>query len=164
MAIGKGTFFQTLEWTRMVVKDVEFLKSRKKHNRNCMEDWKVYDESVLKKHIEKNGCVAPYHMPYNSYLMCRNQTELKKYLYELRKVRETYSPPACHRISKISTNRKGYSYRKEELKHHSDLWLVSINYENHWIKIIQQSKEVDIHSLIGNIGGYVGLFLGTNVT
>ena len=27
-------------------------------------------------------------------------------------------------------------------------------------KVIMQSKEVDIHSLIGNIGGYLGLFLG----
>ena len=32
------------------------------------------------------------------------------------------------------------------------------------MKIIQQSKEVDIHSLIGNIGGYVGLFLGNDAT
>ena len=28
------------------------------------------------------------------------------------------------------------------------------------IKTISQVKEVDIHSLIGNIGGYLGLFLG----
>ena len=28
------------------------------------------------------------------------------------------------------------------------------------IKIITQSKEVDVHALIGNIGGYIGLFLG----
>ena len=27
-------------------------------------------------------------------------------------------------------------------------------------KIIAQSQEVDAHSLIGNIGGYIGLFLG----
>ena len=28
------------------------------------------------------------------------------------------------------------------------------------IKIITQSKAVDINSFIGNIGGYIGLFLG----
>ena len=28
------------------------------------------------------------------------------------------------------------------------------------IRIITLSKEVDIHALIGNIGGYLGLFLG----
>ena len=29
-----------------------------------------------------------------------------------------------------------------------------------YVKVIEQSKDVDIHALIGNIGGYVGLFLG----
>ena len=28
------------------------------------------------------------------------------------------------------------------------------------MKIISQSQAVDFHSLIGNIGGYIGLFLG----
>ena len=28
------------------------------------------------------------------------------------------------------------------------------------VKVISQSKEVDGHSLVGNIGGYIGLFLG----
>ena len=28
--------------------------------------------------------------------------------------------------------------------------------------VISQSKEIDIHALIGNIGGYFGLFLGKN--
>ena len=32
------------------------------------------------------------------------------------------------------------------------------------IKIITLSKEVDIHTLIGNIGGYIGLFLGNFVS
>ena len=27
-------------------------------------------------------------------------------------------------------------------------------------KTITQSQEVDVHTLIGNIGGYIGLFLG----
>ncbi len=31
------------------------------------------------------------------------------------------------------------------------------------IKIITQTKEVDVHSLIGNIGGYIVLFLGKDV-
>ena len=28
------------------------------------------------------------------------------------------------------------------------------------MRVISQSKEVDVHTLIGNIGGYLGLFLG----
>ena len=40
-------------------------------------------------------------------------------------------------------------------------WSLSIFYPEE-VKIITQSKDVDVHSLIGNIGGYLGLFLGTS--
>ena len=38
-------------------------------------------------------------------------------------------------------------------------WAFGIEYPQ-YVRIISQSKDVDIHALIGNIGGYVGLFLG----
>ena len=38
-------------------------------------------------------------------------------------------------------------------------WTFGIEYPQ-YVRIISQSKDVDIHALIGNIGGYVGLFLG----
>ena len=38
-------------------------------------------------------------------------------------------------------------------------WHFGIEYPQ-YVRIISQSKDVDIHALIGNIGGYVGLFLG----
>ena len=31
------------------------------------------------------------------------------------------------------------------------------------MKIITQARSVDLHALIGNIGGYIGLFLGTSM-
>ena len=41
----------------------------------------------------------------------------------------------------------------------SKTWYIIINYPEE-VKIITQSQDVDVHSLIGNIGGYLGLFLG----
>ena len=38
-------------------------------------------------------------------------------------------------------------------------WTIRIEYPEE-VKIITQTKDVDVHSLIGNIGGYLGLFLG----
>ena len=64
-------------------------------------------------------------------------------------------PKACRRITKMKllekfrTNRMGYS----------KIWYIKIDYPEE-VKIITQSKEVDIHGLIGNVGGYLGLFLG----
>ena len=63
---------------------------------------------------------------------------------------------ACQRISKteIDVNQIPSQYSKD-----LRTWSITIDYPEE-IKIITQSKEVDVHSLIGNIGGYLGLFLG----
>ena len=41
----------------------------------------------------------------------------------------------------------------------SNSYMLSFSYPP-MTKIITQSQTVDAHSLIGNIGGYIGLFLG----
>ena len=38
-------------------------------------------------------------------------------------------------------------------------WAILVSYPKEF-RIVTQSKEVDIHTLIGNIGGYLGLFMG----
>ena len=67
-------------------------------------------------------------------------------------------PKPCERITKM-----------EKEMHHGKIATVSNEYSKIWslkigypdeFKVIAQSKEVDVHSLIGNIGGYFGLFLG----
>ena len=117
-----------------------------------MENLRSFYDLVLRKHIETKGCVAPYHMPHDSFLLCHNETEMKAYKYDWKKVRRSYYPPACHRISKM-----GFILSHQLVA--DDLFGIYIQYPEN-LKIIQQSKEVDIHSLIGNCGGYVGLFLG----
>ena len=63
-------------------------------------------------------------------------------------------PKPCERITKM----------EKEMHHgknieYSKIWFLKIDYPDEF-KVIAQSKEVDVHSLIGNIGGYFGLFLG----
>ena len=62
-------------------------------------------------------------------------------------------PKACQRISKSKVD---INFHVRKLA--SKLYF-QIVYPDE-IKIITQSKDVDVHSLIGNIGGYLGLFLG----
>ena len=161
--IGNYYAINTSKFTVVTINDMEFLKARKKHTRDCMVDWMSYDEAVLRKHLDGKVCVAPYQGPYSSVPICRNKTEIKKCTYNYITAREIYYPPACHRISKISVIVQGRPYAEETLKAHRHSWNLLIRYPKNWIKVIQQSKEVDAHSLIGNIGGYVGLFLGNYI-
>ena len=55
------------------------------------------------------------------------------------------SYPECNNKKKVKNE---YAY----------IWSITIQYPEE-ARIITQSKDVDVHSLIGNIGGYLGLFL-----
>ena len=60
-------------------------------------------------------------------------------------------PKPCHRVSKIRMY--------DELEYNFGELRIDLTYPEEF-KTISQSKEVDIHGLIGNVGGYLGLFLG----
>ena len=132
------------------ITEIEFLQSRRKRTRECEENWKSYDWVVLKKHAMRHECVAPYHKSYNLGPICKDKTKIKEYLYHFETVRDQYKRKACTRISKLGA--LNYPGSPGE-------WMVSIKYPN-FVKTINQAKEVDFHTLIGNIGGYIGLFLG----
>ena len=77
--------------------------------------------------------------------------KIKESKYDFSKARLAYYPKACQRISRLNYYRKTYVSQR--------MWRITI-LDPEEVKIITQSKEVDVHSLIGNIGGYIGLFLG----
>ena len=104
------------------------------------------------------GCRPPYiqlHKNSEEYedtvALCKSEKKLKESKYNFYKARTDYFPKACHRISRLNYYVKSYSVQLN--------WRITILYPEE-VKMITQSKEVDIHALIGNIGGYIGLFLG----
>ena len=148
------------------VNDIEILKSRNSRNRQCtaIEDTDSFDDMVLEKHIGINGCRAPYLKPVTGYPLCDTPEKIKKCTYTYQDVRKKYYASACQRLSKV---RLGLQYYDTYRKHThgilpTDVFAVGFKYPE-YAKIITQSKEVDIHGLVGNIGGYIGLFLGNNI-
>lgn len=53
----------------------------------------------------------------------------------------------------------GLEVNDDSWQKHAHTWDLTISFPDE-VRIITQSKDVDIHLLIGNIGGYLGLFLG----
>ena len=107
---------------------------------------------LTKNHASKNGCRAPYLNVDGAFPICNTDKQIKESKMFYGTVKTISFPKPCHRISKIR-----YDYEIEfpetgELR-------IDITYPEE-LKIITQSKEVNIHSLIGNSGGYLGLFLG----
>ena len=76
---------------------------------------------------------------------------MKNSIYDFYKARVAYFPKACQRISRLNYYLRSLTAQPK--------WRITILYPEE-VKMITQSKEVDVHALIGNIGGYIGLFLG----
>ena len=136
------------------IADIEYLRRRNTRNKQCMNPSKKFDDMVWKKHITRNGCRAPYDRPYDSFPKCAEKEDIQRSMFDFFVVGSKYYPKACQRISKLTFSLDNFYGTKGR----SAFILV---YPDD-VKIITQSKEVDIHSLIGNIGGYIGLFLGNN--
>ena len=137
------------------IEHVELLRSRNSARRTCIAPKRdvSYDSMVANKHLDNEGCRLPYLKPYKKYQLCNTQEKMNSAKYSFNKIRKRYLPIACERFSRLS-------FMSQNSNSDSNTtWAFSITYPD-YAEVITQSKEVDIHTLIGNIGGYVGLFLG----
>ena len=144
----------------------EILKQRFKASQPCFREWRRFDDTVLKWHIEKVGCRAPYMKPYKNFSICDTKTKMKNSMFEAEGVENTYAAP-CQGISNLA-------YRVVTIPTQNDTRFTSIDNKTplglilHIVytdkmKVISQSRLIDGQALLGYIGGYVGLFLGTIV-
>ena len=135
------------------IASVEILKRRNKRKEPCMKSWRYLDELYLEQHIKGTGCRAPYHGAYTQFPVCSTKKQMKDSLYEVANIRSKMYYPPCQEMSKIDFEVKDDKILME------DVFMFTIMFPEK-VKIITQSRAVDGHTLIGNIGGYIGLFLG----
>ena len=130
----------------------EILRRRNKRKDPCFVDWIHFDETVLKTHHDAMACSPPYHK--SSKPVCTLQKEIMNSRYELNEIRNRYIPAPCEEMSSIT-----FSAERLEISQNSKKTELYYNYPDK-TKVIQQVKAVDFQTLIGNIGGYIGLLLG----
>ena len=136
------------------VKEYEILKRRNKKGHRCSEIKDGYDNMVLEEHVSRKGCLAPYLKDHMFYPRCNDSKKIWNSRMEVSASEKMDMPKACQRISRITVKNL---YRANVRQR--PIWYFQIRYPKE-VKIITQSKDVDIHTLIGNVGGYIGLFLG----
>ena len=134
---------------------MEILRRRNKNSDPCFIDSMQLDDEILKRHHDVVGCSPPYHRSGKS--VCRTNAEIENSVYEIRELGTKYYPAPCEEMSNIAF--------KANYLQGSD-WMESLIFHFEYprkTKIIHQMRSVDLHSLIGNIGGYIGLFLGKKI-
>ena len=139
------------------LKGIEVLKTRNKRIGSCVEEFKDFDELVLKRHVEANGCRAPYHRKFEKFPVCSTKKQIKQLLHDANIAGNDRYPVPCQTVSKID-----YEINYNDLGGNGEWFVFSVRFPDQ-IKVITQNRAVDIHTLVGNIGGYLGLFLGKRI-
>ena len=142
------------------IQGTELLIRRDKHKQRCMKDGTNYDNLILEAHIKNNGCKAPYQQSFKKFPICSTQKAMKESVYEMTAAKAKYYPVPCKTISNVNVDHTEREEHKEpEESQIGESFTLAVGYTDH-IKIITQIQAVDIHAFVGNIGGYIGLFLG----
>ena len=134
---------------------------------NCIHNWRNYDPIMQEKHIRKVGCKAPYQNTVHDFPICDSREKMKQTLYPI----ETGHISPCRTIEKID-----YQYIETDsvdlpLMQQFHLHPIHGKYWKQWFGVTYRflsdkftikinKKEMDFESLVGYIGGYVGLFAG----
>ena len=140
------------------VEMVELLRRRNKPSQPCSAEWKEFDDWILKRHIRDIGCRAPYMKAYENFPICYTQAKIKQSIFNWPDAAHKYPAP-CEGKSQIGYSSLRVEYQKDIGIDPSSL-MINVQYARK-IKIISQSRLIDGQALVGYIGGYVGLLLGT---
>ena len=156
---AKFFYLYQIQSTAILFQDLEVLMRRNSREKKCSKDHGNYDNMLVSKWLGREKCRPPYLNSHKSFPKCNTQKTIKKSKLEIQMQKKMDLAKACKRISKTKIDLNLFNGPNPD---YVKSWQIKIEYPEE-VKIITQSKEVDIHSLIGNIGGYLGLFLGNPI-
>ena len=149
------------------VTGIDILQARNKKSRPCDEAWLGYDKNARLDMIRSVGCVPPYwksQYPDESFQVCNNSNAMKKLYLDLEWNQHT-NP--CRRMTRLTTDFIEYPtmyHDKEFGTEYMDKYFgVYLYFPKELFKNIVLVRSFDIQTLIGNAGGYIGLFLGNTL-
>ena len=157
------------------INDFEVTIRRNTNKNKCNSDWMNDDQLVYETFLSQGEkCRPPYKIWNATYPICDTAEKISKANFRLGRQRDNFEEP-CQTAEKIvfeyqemdlttvSTNSEyfretGLDDYKNFLENGS--FIISIHILSNRFKVIQHVQKYDIQSLIGNSGGYIGLFLG----
>ena len=140
----------------VVIANTEILRRRNKKNDPCVTNWKHFDNVLMNEHINRIGCGSPY--LNHKKPICSSHAKIKESRYDFNAIGTQYPLKPCQEMINVDIQYLDVGYYVEN---DTSIWL-TIEYPLQ-IKMITQAQSVDLHALIGSIGGYIGLFLGRNL-
>ena len=144
-------------------RNMDVLVRRNKYNNKCNEDWERYDKNVMENRIARIGCRPAYY--YTSrFPICSTLEDMKKVAPLTPNMINEYDPP-CRSISKLQFDYQDidYDYDEDQIGDNVPYFTISATSLDTTFKLIELVRAYDVQSLIGNAGGYIGIFLGYTI-
>ena len=149
-------------YMRFTIKMVELLRRRKKSNSPCVSENNSFDSGIIKRALAKARCRPPYLIQDTSVPKCSTKEEIKAAFFDESNFEAENISPPCEEMLHLAVD---YTEVDTTLSAQSVLGftpneiLLGVIFPNR-VKVIEQAREISFHSLVGNCGGYIGLFLG----
>lgn len=143
------------------IENVVILKQRQKQGNRCNDDWKSNDELAEKRFVEAMGCIPIFLNVSSSLPKCIRHTE---YATAIKQNGFSLSLEPCQRVEKVM-----YSYNEYQtytnvsswgVAETTEMFEIAMLFQGNTFMFIEQTRSYDVQTLVGNAGGYVGLFLG----
>ena len=140
------------------IDNLEVLRRRNTMNSPCFEDSKQWDQYVFSQMLDRTNCRPPQWS--NEKLICQDNDSMQK----LNIVHENnpdfigqFTEP-CDEVQSVSYNVEEFNRPQNTTLNTSTEIMFLFKYGKY--KDILHVRSFNVESLIGNMGGYIGLFLG----
>ena len=140
------------------VRGIEVMRYRNKQQQSCREGNYDYSLEAFKEALKDIGCRPPYSPNNDNYSLCESQEKMKEFnkrqLLLFGGLDLRHKP--CDYLAKLN-----YDVTEADLTETDPpFFTIKFNFKEDTMKVIQMIQAFSVEGLIGNIGGYVGLFLG----
>ena len=150
------------EWVtmRFKIQKLEVIKHRQTSKTPCNQNWKKDDEEIMAQKVKSAGCRPSHWKTSKEFPICTSKEQMETFL----EINVTRYEPACTSIQKIV-----HTYQEFEiLEDWTQEWLdqidhafeVMLEFQDSRYMEIQQVRSYGVEDVVGDIGGYLGLFLG----
>ena len=148
-------------YVELRIPKIEILKRRNKRKEPCLTEWQRWDQLAVLKQIKQIGCLAPYHESLEEFPVCSSNEDMAKFFMEPIDPKSIFKYPPCQTSlrTKIDVRLNIFTEKDKEFLTNINEFAVGIFYPQQ-ITLMTQTQAVDVQTVIGNIGGYIGLFLG----
>ena len=143
------------------VKDVEVIRNRDKWKERCLPGVPNIDLMKSKSYFERLQCRPPYWNEISNFNLtaCSSKEDMKKlhddFLHN-RFSKNLKSHVPCNNLEKLHFDYFEFDIPESKDPH----MIISIVFVDIKFREIVSVRSFDVQSLFGNIGGYVGIFIG----